>query len=89
MGLGPYAWTRAGADRWRRIATGAGRPRRGGYRLADDSLGELATLSRVLAYRSSSVGGPGRDGPGRSGAVTRAISRFAAGRERNVVVEAR
>ena len=27
VGLGPYAWTRAGAGRWRRIATGAGRPR--------------------------------------------------------------
>ena len=85
VGLGPYAWTRAGADRWRRIATGAGRPRRGGYRLPDDSLGELTTLSRVLAYRSSSVG---RDGPGRSGAVARAISRFEAGLERNVVLEA-
>ena len=34
VGLGPYAWTRAGGNRWRRIATGAGRPRRGGYRLA-------------------------------------------------------
>jgi hypothetical protein len=85
VGLGPYAWTRAGTDRWRRIATGAGRPRRGGYRLADDSLGELITLSRVLAYRSSSAG---RDGPSRSGALARAISRFEAGLERNVVLEA-
>ena len=88
MGLGPYAWTRAGADRWRRIATGAGRPRRGGYRLAEDVLGDLTTLSRVLAYRSTPFGRPGHDGPGVPGAVARAISRFEAGLERNVVIEA-
>ena len=88
VGLGPYAWTRAGADRWRRIATGAGRPRRGGYRLAEDELGDLTTLSRVLAYRSTPFGRPGQDGPGVAGAVARAISRFEAGLERNVVLEA-
>jgi hypothetical protein len=88
VGLGPYAWTRAGADRWRRIATGAGRPRRGGYRLAEDVLGDLTTLSRVLAYRSAPFGRPGQDGPGTPGAVARAISRFEAGLERNAVVEA-
>ncbi len=88
VGLGPYAWTRAGADRWRRIATGAGRPRRGGYRLVEDALGELTTLSRVLAYRSTAFGRPGQDGPGMAGAVARAISRFEAGLERNVVMEA-
>ncbi len=87
-GLGPYAWTRSGADRWRRIATGAGRPRRGGYRLTEDALGELTTLSRVLAYRSTAFGRPGHDGPGMAGAVARAISRFEAGLERNVVMEA-
>jgi hypothetical protein len=88
IGLGPYAWTRAGADRWRRIATGAGRPRRGGYRLAEDALGDLITLSRVLAYRSAPLGRPGQDGPGVQGVVARAISRFEAGLERNVVLEA-
>jgi hypothetical protein len=88
VGLGPYAWTRAGADRWRRIATGAGRPRRGGYRLAEDVLGDLTTLSRVLAYRSKPLGRPGQDGPGVPGAVARAISRFEAGLERNVALEA-
>ncbi len=88
VGLGPYAWTRAGADRWRRIATGAGRPRRGGYRLAEDALGELTTLSRVLAHRSTSFGPSGRDGSVTAGAVARAISRFEAGLERNVVLEA-
>ena len=88
VGLGPYAWTRAGADRWRRIATGAGRPRRGGYRLAEDVLGDLTTLSRVLAYRSTPFGRPGQNGPSVPGAVARAISRFEAGLERNGVLEA-
>jgi hypothetical protein len=88
VGLGPYAWTRVGADRWRRIATGAGRPRRGGYRLAEDVLGDLTTLSRVLAYRSTPFGRPGQDGPSVPGAVARAISRFEVGLERNVVLEA-
>jgi hypothetical protein len=88
VGLGPYAWTRAGGNRWRRIATGAGRPRRGGYRLAEDGLGDLMTLSRVLAYRSTPFGRPGQKGPGTAGALARAISRFEAGLERNVVLEA-
>jgi hypothetical protein len=88
VGLGPYAWTRAGANRWRRIATGAGRPRRGGYRLPEDGLGDLTTLSRVLAYRSTPFGRPVRHGPGTAGALARAISRFEAGLERNVVLEA-
>jgi hypothetical protein len=88
VGLGPYAWTRAGGNRWRRIATGAGRPRRGGYRLAEDGLGDLTTLSRVLAYRSTPFGRPGQHGPGMTGALARAISRFEAGLERNVVLEA-
>jgi hypothetical protein len=88
VGLGPYAWTRAGANRWRRIATGAGRPRRGGYRLAEEGLSDLTTLSRVLAYRSTPFGRPGQHGPGMSGALARAISRFEAGLERNVMLEA-
>ena len=68
VGLGPYAWTHAGANRWRRIATGAGRPRRGGYRLAEEGLGDLTTLSRVLAYRSTPFGRPGQHRPGIAGA---------------------
>jgi hypothetical protein len=88
VGLGPYAWTRSGSDRWRRIATGAARPRPGGYRLDAEALGDLATLSRVLAYRSGAFGRPGRKPPGPSGGLSRAISRFEAGLERSSVLEA-
>src|SRR5436190_9987347 len=83
VGLGPYAWTRTGANRWRRIATGAGRPRRGGYRLAAEAMRDLTTLSRVLAYRSIPFARPGRRVPVMTGALIRAISRFEAGLERN------
>ena len=53
VGLGPYAWTRAGANRWRRISTGSGRARPGGYRLAEQELTDLVAFSRTLAYRSA------------------------------------
>ena len=88
VALGPYAWTRIRADRWRRIATGAGRPRPGGYRLAESELGDLVIFSRALAYRSTAFGKPiaGSSGPG--AALGRAISRFEAGVERTAVLEA-
>ena len=53
VALGPHAWVKAGGDRWRRVSTGAGRPRPGGYRLADTELGDLAALSRGLAHTST------------------------------------
>jgi hypothetical protein len=88
VGLGPYAWTRAGEHRWRRIATGAGRPRPGGYRLSEEDLADLAMFSRTLAYRSTAFGRPAQNGPGLSGALARAIARFEAGLERAVVIDA-
>ena len=88
VGLGPYAWTRAGEHRWRRIATGAGRPRQGGYRLEEEELADLAVFSRALAYRSTAFGRPAKQERGLSGALARAISRFEAGLERAVVVDA-
>lgn len=88
VGLGPYAWTRAGEHRWRRIATGAGRPRPGGYRLVEEELSDLAIFSRTLAYRSTAFGRPAKSEPGLSGALARAISRFEAGLERAVVIDA-
>jgi hypothetical protein len=85
VGLGPHAWTKVSGDRWRRIATGAGRLRPGGYRLADTELGALQSFSRALAE------GPfarRADRPGLPRALARALSRFEAGLERNVVIEA-
>lgn len=88
VGIGPYAWTRAGEHRWRRIATGAGRPRPGGYRLVEEELSDLAVFSRTLAFRSTAFGRPAKGEQGLSGALSRAISRFEAGLERSVVVDA-
>jgi hypothetical protein len=88
ISLGPHAWTRLAGDRWRRIATGAGRPRPGGYRLTETELGELAALSRALAGPSTPFGRHAADRPGLPAALGRAVSRFEAGLERHVVLEA-
>jgi hypothetical protein len=88
VGLGPHAWTKISGDRWRRIATGAGKPRSGGYRLTEPDLGNLAALSRALAGPSTPFGRQAADRPGLPAALGRAISRFEAGLERPVVLEA-
>jgi hypothetical protein len=88
VGLGPHAWTRISGDRWRRIATGAGRARPGGYRLDGVELAELVALSRSLASPSSPFGRQGAERPGFPATLGRALSRFEAGLERNVVIEA-
>jgi hypothetical protein len=85
VSLGPHAWTKVTGDRWRRIATGAGRSRPGTYRLAETELGDLQSFSRALAE------GPFARRAGRPGlprALTRSLSRFEAGLDRNVVIEA-
>jgi hypothetical protein len=76
VGLGPYAWARTPGDRWRRLPTGAARPRAGGYRLADSELADLAAFARALS--GSPISGP----------VARAMSRFEAGLERPALLEA-
>lgn len=86
VALGPHAWTRVGGGRWRRISTGAGRPRPGGYRLAEGELGDLAAFSRAVAARM-----PGTDVAGQPRAASgleRAISRFEAGLERTAALDA-
>ena len=88
VGLGPHAWTKIAGDRWRRIATGAGKPRPGGYRLTEADLGNLAALSRALAGPSTPFGRQAADRPGLPAALGRAIPRFEAGLERPVVLEA-
>ncbi len=88
VGLGPYAWARSGGDRWRRIATGEGRPRLGGYVLAPEEVGDLVALSRALSQRANVFGRPAGARGGLAGALFRAISRFEAGLERPAVLEA-
>jgi hypothetical protein len=85
VSLGPHAWTKVTRDRWRRIATGAGRSRPGTYRLAETELADLQSFSRALAE------GPFARRAGRPGlprALARSLSRFEAGLDRNVVIEA-
>jgi hypothetical protein len=88
VGLGPHAWTRVAGDRWRRIATGSGRHRPGGYRLSQDELGELAAFSRTLASEGTPFSRLADERPGFSVTLGRALNRFEAGLERNVVIEA-
>lgn len=88
VALGPHAWIRPGGHRWRRIATGAGKPRPGGYRLADTELGDLAAFSRALAEPSTPFARIEGARGGFPAALGRAISRFEAGLERPLVLEA-
>jgi hypothetical protein len=74
VALAPHAWTRRGSGRWRRIATGAGRPRSGGYRIAETEMAELAAFSRAVANRPGALAGPER--APLNGAVGRAVGRF-------------
>ena len=88
VALGPHAWIRAGGNRWRRIATGAGKPRPGGYRLADTELTDLSAFARAVAEPSTPFARIAGDRGGFPAALGRAISRFEAGLERTLVVEA-
>ncbi len=88
VGLGPHAWTRIAGDRWRRIATGSGRQRPGGYRLTEGELGDLLAFSRSLAAPGTPFERLAQGRPGFPTVLGRALNRFEAGLERNVVVEA-
>ncbi len=77
VGLGPHGWVRVSGDRWRRIATGAGKPRPGGYRLTDADLMDVADLSRTVAVH-----------PRRIARLRRALLRFEAGLDRRGAVDA-
>jgi hypothetical protein len=87
VALGPHAWTHAPGDRWRRISTGAGRPRLDGYRLSGAEAGELAAFSRALAVPSAPFARAAARRPGLPSALVRAISRFEAGLERPSVAD--
>ena len=77
VGLGPYGWVRVAGDRWRRISTGAGRPRAGGYRLAEEEIPDLVDLARVVSVH-----------PKRMGRLRRALLRFESGLDRRGAVDA-
>ena len=85
VALGPYAWTRVGGGRWRRIATGAGRPRPGGYRLAETELSDAAAFSRAVHKR---MVGPDAGVARPASGLERAVSRFEVGLERTVAIDA-
>ena len=76
VGMGPHAWARSAGDRWRRISTGAGRPRPGSYWLTGKELSGLVDFSQKAAGLSSRL------------TLARAISRFEAGLERPALLDA-
>lgn len=76
IGMGPHAWARSSGDRWRRIVTGAARPRPGSYWLTGSELGDLVDFSRTFP----------RINP--NGPLARAIVRFEAGLERPSLLDA-
>ena len=88
VALGPHAWTRIAGDRWRRIATGAGRPRPGGYRLVESEVGALTAFSRSLLAGGAPFRRMGETEGGFPAVLSRALSRFEAGLERSAVLEA-
>jgi hypothetical protein len=77
VGLGPHGWVRVAGDRWRRIATGAGRPRSGGYRLDAEELADLVDLARQISVH-----------PRRVGRLRRALVRFESGVDRRGAIDA-
>jgi hypothetical protein len=77
VALGPHGWVRVAGDRWRRISTGAGRPRPGGYRLEEDELPGLIALARTVSVH-----------PKRVKRLRRALLRFEAGLERRAAIDA-
>jgi hypothetical protein len=77
VGLAPHGWVRVAGDRWRRIATGAGRPRSGGYALLAEDAPALVELARTISVH-----------PRRVGRLRRALLRFEAGLDRRGAVDA-
>ena len=78
---------------WPAIAGAGSRPAPaaiapGGYRLTEDELVELAAFSRALSSAGTPFARLADDRPGFAITLGRALNRFEAGLERNVVVEA-
>jgi hypothetical protein len=68
IGLGPYAFAETGAGAWRRVATGAGAVRPGGYGLTKHEAEGLAEFASTLEVR-----------PDPEGALAWAVERFEIG----------
>ena len=77
VGLGPHGWVRVAGDRWRRISTGAGRPRSGGYGLDASDLAGVTDLARTINVH-----------PKRLGRLRRPLLRFEAGLDRRGAIDA-
>ena len=76
VGLGPYAFAPTGEGSWRRIATGAGAVRSGGYLLSKSEAESLAEFACALEVR-----------PDPEGALAWAVDRFEMGRGRDTALE--
>lgn len=77
VGLAPHGWVRVAGDRWRRISTGCGRPRPGGYRLLEGDLESLTDLARTVAVH-----------PRRVARLRRSLLRFETGLDRRGAIDA-
>ncbi|MDX6651681.1 MAG: hypothetical protein QOJ38_462 [Solirubrobacterales bacterium] len=75
VALGPYAWVHSADGGWRRISTGAARPRGGGYVLGESESVELLDLIRRL------------DATARGGPLAWSIARFEMGCERETIFD--
>ena len=71
VGLGPYAFAPTGEGSWRRVATGAGPVRPGGYMLSKSDAEHLAEFASALEVR-----------PDPEGALGWAVDRYEMGRGR-------
>jgi hypothetical protein len=77
VGLGPHGWVRVAGDRWRRISTGARRPRTGGYALGAEDFAGVTDLARTINVH-----------PKRLGRLRRPLLRFEAGLDRRGAIDA-
>jgi hypothetical protein len=76
VGLGPYAFAPTGEGSWRRVATGAGEVRPGGYMLSRAESEQLAEFASALEVQ-----------PDPEGALAWAVGRFEMGRSRETALE--
>jgi hypothetical protein len=76
VGLGPHAFAQTGAGAWRRVATGAGAVRPGGYRLTKSEAEGLSEFACALEVR-----------PDPEGALAWAVDRFEMGRSRESAMQ--